>query len=641
MKFESLLKQLKKEALVYDIETCAFYPDGREVNIRTNFEDYLEYAEVKWFGAYSFKHERGYCLKAKDSFDKIKSLMMEHNIVVGFNSNDFDYPILKNNGFVSKDRYHVQTDCMSILGKSTFKDRSGFSFKNRGELMDYKFKNNSLKVMAETMNLKVQKGDIDYKIFQKDVWTEEEEQEIKKYLKADVMATKGMFDKLWDFWKPFTDLLEEKYVVNLSWMRNSIASLTYKSACSLMGVEATYSEKGSKIEEMGGRVIMPKYEESTKVWYIDFTSLYPHIFCMFNLFAETTPSDDDMVWHGNDTFQVKGYYNISKQHPLTAQIKDLLKERIELKKTDPKNPMVYAIKILLNALYGCARSAIFEQVHTPNCGWDCCFLGQQIQIVTENMMKEFGFETIAGDTDSIFVIAKDESKNNEAYVRECLKKIVHFIKSKSPFPVDTYNIDIEHYIDYILFPFEDQPIIDEETGKNKKKGNRLIKERKGKKKNYLYVYTDKGEKKIKLVGLPIKKDNATALGIKIYNEVLKPKILEKNNAKFDETYIESVLDDYLKRPEVMELMAREFKVKPAKSYKSQSSIYAQISNGYFDGGDGIIKLIKNNKIGNAGKGMTYCTIDEAVKAKLTTKDIDLEKVLNELSPFIKNVDIDK
>ena len=86
------------------------------------------------------------------------------------------------------------------------------------------------------MKLEHQKGEIDYKIFQKNSWTEEEIAKIKKYLSGDVLATKGMFDKLWNYWMPFIELIDEKSVYNLSWIKNSIASLTYKSACFFMNV---------------------------------------------------------------------------------------------------------------------------------------------------------------------------------------------------------------------------------------------------------------------------------------------------------------------------------------------------------------------------------------------------------------------
>ncbi|OLS31171.1 MAG: hypothetical protein HeimAB125_16900, partial [Candidatus Heimdallarchaeota archaeon AB_125] len=67
----------------------------------------------------------------------------------------------------------------------------------------------------------------------------------------DILVTKQMFDKLWEFWQPFTMFLNDEDVRNLSWIRSSIASLTYKSACYAMNVYPTYSDKKSKTEEMG------------------------------------------------------------------------------------------------------------------------------------------------------------------------------------------------------------------------------------------------------------------------------------------------------------------------------------------------------------------------------------------------------
>jgi len=639
MNNSQILNQIKNQCLVFDLETSSHYKDGRPVNLRSHYEDYINYAQIKWFGAYSYKTNKEYYLDPKKDLQQIFNLLESHSVLVGFNSDEFDFPILMNNGFASKSIRYLNVDCMQILGNNTTKNRKGFAYKNRGELMNYDFKKHSLAHIAEVMELDFQKGQIDFNIFHKDSWNKEETEEIKKYLKNDVMATKQIFDKLWDYWKPFTELLSEKDIRNLSWIKSSIASLTYKSACFYMNEEPTYSEQSSKIEEMGGRVLLPKYEETNNVWYVDFASLYPHIFCMFNLFAEKDPDKFDNLWHGNDFFKAKGHYDISTPHILSSHVQSLLKKRFELKEKDEKNPLIFAIKIFLNGLYGVIRSSIFEKVHTPNAGWDCCWLGQQIHEFVEEMMKQYGFEILQGDTDSLFCKAIDEKNNNLEYVKQCLKEIVEIINDNVPFPIETFKLNIETYIDYLMCSFSEQSIKDE-NGKNKKEGNRLIKERKGLKKNYCYIYKNKkGELDVKLVGLPIIKNNATKLGIKIYEEVLKSKILEKKSAKFSREFIDNTLNEYLKKEEILKLVAREFKVNPAKSYKLNSQIQAQISNAYFDGQSGSLELIKNTRVGKAGKGKVYCTIKEAIENKLTYKDIDLEKVYHELEPFIKYEEI--
>ena len=632
------LEKLKSTALIIDIETSSLYSDGREIDIRTNFDEYVDKAKVKWVGIYSYRDDKTYLLDAQKDAQKILELCNTHEIFIGFNSTEFDIPILKNNGYLQAGKYYTEVDCMVVLGKPTGKTKDGYPYKDRGTLMNYKFKRNSLKCIAETMGLETQKGDIDYKLFHKDVWTASEEQDIKKYLNDDVMATKQMFDKLWDFWIPFAEFLDEKNIYNLSWIKNSIASLTYKSACKVYGVEPTYADKKTKTEEMGGRVIEPKYEEAKDIWYVDFASLYPHIFSMFNLFSEVDKDLYPEAWHGNKLFKVKGYYDISSWNALSKEVYQRLKERIHLKKTDKDNPMIYTLKIFLNGLYGCSRSSIFEKVHTENCGWDCCWLGQQIHEFTEEMMHTFGFETIAGDTDSLFLKAIDDKNNNREYVQECLNQIIEILKDNVPYPVDTFDIEIEHYIEYIMFPFSEEAIVDIETGEKLKVNKKIVKERKGKKKNYIYLYNDKNELKTKIVGLPIKKDNATPLGMKIFNEVLEKEIIENKRAKFSKEHIDSVINDYLKNKEIMKLLAVEYRVKEFNTYKKESQIQAQISKGYFDGREGIISLIKNKSVGKAGLGTKYCTVEEALANNLTVKELDLEKIYNELEPFIEFIE---
>lgn len=633
------LEQVKKSILVFDIETSSFYPnDNREINIRSDFESYVRFAKVKWFGCYSYLHDKEYFFAINNnSIPEIMQLLQEHNILCGFNSEEFDFRILVNNGFVDVEKKYLHIDIMQIMGTSTFKNKSGYAYKNRGALMEYKFKNNSLRCMAETMKLDFLKGDIDYSIFHKSTWTIAEEKEIIQYLRSDVMATKQLFEKLWDYWLPFAELLEVKNIYDLSWIRSSIASLTYKAACKVLATDATYADKGEEdtSEQMGGNVYLPKYEELKGVWYVDVGSLYPHMFAMGNLTAEVNPaniSDKRKVWRGNDVFKVKGCYDITEWHPLAKYIASKLKERITLKETDPKNPFIYTLKIFLNGLYGVMRSPIFEKVHTPNCGWDCCYLGQQVQALIKEMLEQFGFEVVMGDTDSCFFIAKEGTDNSRAYVQECLTQIADIIKDNFPFPVDTFKIGIEHYLDYLMVPFEEQTITLED-GSNKKEGGRLVYERKGKKKNYLMIYKDKEETIVKLVGLPIKKDNSTQLSMRIYDEILKPEIIKNIRAKFPKSFLDNIINDYLKKPEILQLLSQEYKVNAASSYKT-NCIQKQISDAYFKGTEGVIRLVKNSKVGKCGKGTLYATVEEVTNAKLTREELDLDKVEQELSPFV-------
>ena len=651
------LLNLKNSILVYDLETCASYPDGTKINLGTDFENYVRYAKAKWFGCYSYKYGEYIYDEIKGNEAKIKSLIAEHNLLVGFNNEEFDTPILYNNELISGNRYYKQVDCLPILGSSVFQRHDGLPFKNRGALMGYKFKKNSLKDMAETMKLDTQKGDIDYNIFFQDTYTEQERADILKYLKADVEITKQMFDKLWDYWYPFTQFLSEKNILNLSWIKSSIASLRYKGDCFTLGVEETYADRGSTVKEkMGGNVIAPKYQESRNIVLLDYASLYPWIRNMFGIDREIvgmteeqyqlylagygdteTPIDTRKIFHKNEMFECKGYYDISEQSPIAIKSVKNLTMRGKLKVDDPENPMIYTIKIYENAGYGALRSPIFEQIHTPNAGWDICWVGQQMQSYIDKRMTDFGYETIAGDTDSVFVMALEGVRTDKEYIKECLATIIGEIQKYVPFPNESFIIDIDDFIEYIMWPFSLEPI-EGPDGKNlKNEKGRLIKELRGKKKNYLYLTKDK----LKIKGLPIKKDNATAVGQKLLKEKLKPMILDQRTAKFDKKIINQMLEDELSAPDGLTLLAVEWRCKPFASYKKESQIQAQISAGYFGGQAGVISLIKNKKFGNAGKTSKYCTAQEFLDNKLELEDLDLTKIKNELAPFNKGETNDK
>lgn len=652
------LEEVKKSLIIIDIETSAVFPDTQQpIDITSDFENYVKYAKVKWIGMYSYDGGVTIVDTVVQNEDNIREFIGKHKGIIGFNTTEFDLPILFNNKLIPEGMFYIDIDMMVILGAMSYQSKSGQKFKNRGSYMGYKFPRNSLRVMAQTMGCQTAKGEIDYKIFYKDSWKDEECNQIRQYLEADVLATKEMFDKTWNFWLPFCEFLTDKNVLNLSWIRSSIASLTYKAACKVLDCEETYAEKEqeeSETEEMGGLVRRPIYEEARNVWYVDVVSMYPHIFSMFNLFAEVEPFTLDS-WHGNDIFQVKGWYDITKHHKLSEHVAKLLQQRIDLKKELKENPQkaeelepkIYTIKLFLNSLYGAARSKLFEQIHTENCGWDCCWIGQQMNEYISKRMGEFGYQTVAGDTDSLFLLADitHPEYNEKDYITKCLKIVVEEIKAKTPFPAKTFDIGIEAYIEYIMWPFSKEPIEDI-NGNTVKVNNRIQYEWRAKKKNYCYI--KHGSNELKVMGMSIKKDDATPLGVKIFHEIIEPRIIQVKRAKFEKSFINGVLEDYLKKPESLELLARQYKVKPANTYKMAGQIQKQISEGYFGGQDGVISLIKTNipgdstnkkfrPVGRAGKGTQYCTVEEAKSNNLQINELDLEKIQNELEPFIERI----
>ena len=654
MNNKQIIKQIIKECLVYDIECSSQYPDGRKINIRTHFDDYVKHAIVKWVGFYSYKNNTYNEFNAITHREEIMQIFAEHKTIIGVNNIAFDTPICINNELVKKFQ-HKNLDVQVILGN----DSKRFQ-KNRAIYMGVdlkpvivngkKYGANTLMSMAKHFHLPTIKGDIDYNIFFQNEWTEQETKDIIKYLHADVEVTKLLFDKLTKHWAIFSDWLYENDIKNWKWLKTSIASLTYLAACKVKGVEPTYGKSGDK-EEMGGRAIEPFIEESFNIHYMDEASKYPHIFAQFNLFSEVDirgmsngvlkkEIECGNIFHGNDKFKVKGYYEISKQGIMEKNVLDKIKTRIAVKKVlknidennflkidipeelkdfindkqlnndiiQSLNGLQYAIKIFLNALYGAARSAIFEQIHTPNAGYDCCWIGQQIHKYVEEFFKKKGYDTVGGFTDSWFMKSKDEDSKEDMIklADECMNEL----KKDFPFPANTHIIDYECFMDYLLYNK------DEKTGVYKKN-------------NYCFI----SENKIKIVGFPIKKNNASKLGLYIFNKYLEPHGIKEKRLKFTRKYLMELITKELTND--LSLAAVNIRCNPNESYKNLGQLQAQISRAYFDNLDGEISLIKNFKFGKVGKGNKYCTVQEAKEGNLRIEDLNLEKMWNELEPFIE------
>jgi DNA polymerase elongation subunit (family B) len=580
------------EVLIVDIECWSDYDIDKENAY------YLEDAKTKWIGFYSYKYNRYDTVKVKDNEDKIIKYIEQHKVLVTFNGDAFDIPILKNskNNFIN-DKWKKYIDLYVFL----FGNEKGK--KPKYHYMGFDFPSRSLRVVAETLNFETLKGDIDYLIFKKDEWTEEEEKEIKLYLMGDIKVTKLLFDKIYNFWLPFASFIGEKNASKWRWLTSSMASIGYMYACETLGKEEIYNQGDRVKKDFGGKVIEPRKLEATGIYYCDIVSMYPHNYALFNLFSETGNKND---WHGNNVFKVHGYYNISQPNILSSDMMIKLRERIRLKKIDKHNPLVYAYKILLNSMFGTSYSEMFASLYTENCGRDCCYLGQQINDIMERMFTEMGYEVIAGDTDSNFI--KPLNGQDKEQVKKDLSTIRKFILSNVPFPQETFSIEIEAYIDYIMYvKGEDKTL----------------------KKNYVYV----SNKELHVMGLPIIKSNASKLGPLILNKYLKEQIINNLSAKFDKKYIDTLIK--LELHNDITLIAQKYKCNRYELYGNNTNcIQKQISLKYLDKKSGTISLIKNKNIGKVGTGWKYCTIDDA--KKLEINDLDLTKVYNELEPFIKN-----
>ena len=126
----------KDNILVIDTETYSTY------DINTQNDMYLKTAKIRWIGMYSYKKDKYYIVPVNGNEEGIQNALKAHDVIVSFNGDEFDIPIMKNT--VNKllpDKYYNSIDCMQILGKS---NDPGKKFKDKGSLMGYHFKRNTL-----------------------------------------------------------------------------------------------------------------------------------------------------------------------------------------------------------------------------------------------------------------------------------------------------------------------------------------------------------------------------------------------------------------------------------------------------------------------------------------------------------------
>jgi hypothetical protein len=590
---------------------------GTPISIKEDFDTYVACAVVKWIGFYSFREDTYVEIPVTpESRETIRNTFKQYTYYIGANNEDFDEKVCINNRLIDipenwNDRY-VTIDVQKIIGENPHVD----GFKMRGKWMGLPCKKYSLGYLAELFKLDVAKGDIDYDIFKKDTWSENEIAEIKKYLHKDVLITKEVFMQLWDFWIPFTEDLSEKNIKNVSWLRSSLASLNYKSICDVFDLPEEYENiTDSQREELGGRAIYPLYAVVYDVVDEDAVSLYPHMVGSFSLSGEVT--HENKVLDGRNhfgMFKTRGYYP-KTQHFLDKHLMDQVKTRVALKKIDKKNKKVYTLKIKCNSFYGMIRSATFKSVHKPNAGYDCCYLGQQVHKFVQKYYEDRGYIIVGGFTDSWFVKRKDGILD-VAETKRIADEAVEIMKKDMPFPQETFTIDIECVMKVLLYSWDYTKL---EFRKN----------------NYYYVTEKDGKYESHFTGLPIMKDSATEYGMWLFKTFLEPQILgafEKGEkpTRFSKEYLLGIIQDNL--ADNMEKMAVQYNCKKAESYaKPESQIQAQLSTAYLYGGAGSVQVIKNKTYGDAGKGDKYCLLEDV--DKLQPEDIVVDKVYTELQVF--------
>jgi DNA polymerase elongation subunit (family B) len=588
-----------KSILVLDIETDS-------VDIET--------ARMKWFGAYSYLHNEYYMLEFPKDRKEIISLLKDHKVHVGFNTKEFDNPIISNNLNLNENifEYKVIIDLLEISAP-----KQGFTLKmsyrkNRLAAMGIKLKSFKLKSIIEALKLDKDigtKGDIDYKIFAKDEWTAEERADIIKYLKQDIELTKILFEWYENQFSPVKRLLPQKAQDNFLYIKTSLPVLAYNIICHKAGREPIFGEKTSDRRSYeGGHHIENRVKLAKgNIIEVDFTSAYPHAIMMGNLHSPVNEGEDG--WDGDEYYKIKGKYNKIEQGKVELALKEIFLERLKAKKEGDK-PKDKSFKICINSFYGASANPVFKSIYSRNAASDCTSIVRTWMKKLAKTLTENGYECLYGFTDSIFILIPPNL--NKAHALCVIDEFIKEAVAHMPFPMDTFKMGIEEEIKMIWF-----------VAKN----------------CYLFV-TNKDEIKYKSTLL---NTNTPPAVMKLFETYMKPVIIKNLEIPFTKKELQEQLKIVLEKEP--ELGAQEYNVSSLDSYKVTTSLQYRISKQY---GTGRHKLIPNRKgvglpMGKDTKreaAMRLCTIEEFKEKNLNAGDIDLKHLTSHLRPFYEHNEIE-
>jgi len=586
-----------KSILVIDIETDSLNVDE---------------AKMKWFGAYSYLHSEYYLMKYKGNEKDILALLKEHKVHVGFNIKEYDNPIISNN-FKKEENifeYKVLVDLLEMSAPSAGKS-FGQHRKNKLAIMGVKLKNFTLKNIIEELKLDREvgtKGEIDYHIFQKDEWSLEEMEEIKKYLKQDIDMTKKLFEWYEEQFAPLKKFLPQKDQDNFLYLKSSLAVLAYNIICNKAGLKVEFGENTVKTKSYeGGHHIEPRWNLMVgNIIEVDFTSAYPHAIMMGNLHSNV--SKDEEGWDGDGYYTLEGKYDNKNRGKIELALKDIFFERLRAKEEGDK-PKDKSYKIVINSHYGTSGNPVFKSIYNRNTASDCTSIVRTWMKKLAKTLEIEGFTCLYGFTDSIFILIPPHL--NKSHAMDCIHGFIKEALSHMPFPMDTFKMAIEEEIKMIWF-----------VAKN----------------CYLFV-THENEVKYKSTLL---NTNTPKAVMNLFENYMKPIIIQTLSIPFKKKELEDQLKLILEKD--IALAAQEYNVGPLSDYKVNTSLQYQISDNYGVGRHFLIPnkmgmgvgLGKNTK---KKRGVRYCTIQEFKDKGLRVADIDLTHLLSHLKSFYERNEI--
>ncbi len=393
------------------------------------------------------KEPKIFVAKDKDDKELIKSFindlkLYDPDVIVGYNSNRFDWPYLRERAKHLKIRLNVSRaggqPAQSVYGHFSIVGRANVDlFDFAEEINEVKVK--TLENIADYLGVKKKTERINIEgAFIYEYWNDPQKREkLLEYSKDDVESTYGLAEKFLPF------AIQLSNIVGLPLDQIGSASVGYRVEWHLMRQAYEFNELvPNRIERpyetyKGAIVLKPKPGIHRNVAVLDFSSMYPNIMIQKNIspdtyvppYEETDEKEINIAPEVGHRFRKKpsGFYKKVLERLLQAR-KEI---REKMKKIDPKSieyrildERQRALKIIANATYGyCGWSDARwykREIAEATTAW-----GRKLIKDTINYATKIGLKIIYGDTDSIFAY----------YDKEKIGKLINYVEKDLGFDI--------------------------------------------------------------------------------------------------------------------------------------------------------------------------------------------------------------
>ncbi|MBN2421441.1 DNA polymerase II [Candidatus Woesearchaeota archaeon] len=438
------LPELK--VLSIDLEASDPEPTGKLYSISMYSKDYKHVfivGDKKLNHATSFGDENSLLLAFKQ-----KLIELDPDIIVGWNVIDFDWDYLKK----KFDKHKITFDLGRTEWPCKLRIESSFFIDSKADFPGRQVLDGIQMVKAAFIKLPDYKLDTAAQAFlgqKKLIGHENKWEEI-------LDAYKNNQQKLVDYNLMDSELvyniLEKKDLIKLTMLRSSLTGMSLdRISASVASLDSLYlrmlkkknivanylpksSDEESEERVKGGFVMQSVPGIYENVVVLDFKSLYPSVMRTFNIdpysFVENPPKNPDKKKHitcANGAVFTNGFGFLPQIIERVWHQRDLAKKRKD-------ETASFALKTLMNSLWGAIanRSSRYYSLEIGNAITHTC--QKMIKLCAEKV-KEFGYDVIYGDTDSVFILTRgknpeDAEKIGNKLAEEINKFLKKFIKDE-------------------------------------------------------------------------------------------------------------------------------------------------------------------------------------------------------------------